>query len=107
MNTYVWTVILGGCIVTILPRVLPITLLSKITLNEKLTEFLTYLPLSILSALIASELLISNNQLVFYENALKLLAALPTLFIAIKKNNLLLTVLTGIVTLALLRFIVY
>lgn len=107
MNTYVWTVILGGCIVTILPRVLPITLLSKITLNEKLTEFLTYLPISILSALIASELLISNNHLVFSENALKLLAALPTLFIAIKKNNLLLTVLTGIITLALMRFIVY
>ncbi|MBP2630178.1 MAG: branched-chain amino acid transporter [Firmicutes bacterium] len=107
MNTYVWTVILGGCIVTMLPRVLPITLLSKITLNEKLTEFLTYLPISILSALIASEILISNNQLVFSENALKLLAALPTLFIALKKNNLLLTVLTGIVTLALLRIIVY
>jgi branched-subunit amino acid transport protein len=107
MNTYVWTVIFGGCIVTILPRVLPITLLSKITLNEKLTEFLTYLPISILSALIASELLIRNNQLVFSENALNLLAALTTLFIAIKKNNLLLTVLTGIITLALLRFIVY
>jgi len=106
MNTYVWTVILGGCIVTILPRVLPITLLSKITLNEKLTEFLTYLPISILSALIASELLINHNQLVFSENALKLLAVLPTLFIAIKKNNLLLTVLTGIVTLAILRLIV-
>lgn len=105
MTTYVWTVILGGCIVTMLPRVLPITLLSKITLNEKITEFLTYLPISILSALITSELLISNNQLIFYENVIKLLAALPTIFIAIKKNNLLLTVLTGILTLAILRLI--
>lgn len=106
MNTYVWTIILGGCLVTIIPRVLPITLLAKVTLNETLADFLTYLPISILSALIAAELLIVDNHIEFFENAIKLLATLPTLFIAIKKDNLLLTVLTGIITLALLRLTV-
>jgi branched-subunit amino acid transport protein len=106
MNTYVWTIILGGCLVTIIPRVIPITLLSKVTLNETLADFLTYLPISILSALIAAELLIVDNHIAFFENSIKLFATLPTLFIAIKKDNLLLTVLTGIITLAVLRLIV-
>jgi branched-subunit amino acid transport protein len=105
-KTYVWTIILGGCLVTIIPRVIPITLLSKVTLNETLADFLTYLPISILSALIAAELLIVDNHIAFFENSIKLFATLPTLFIAIKKDNLLLTVLTGIITLAVLRLIV-
>ncbi|MBP2630462.1 MAG: AzlD protein [Firmicutes bacterium] len=105
MNTYLWTVILGGCLVTIIPRVLPIALLSRVTLNEKLANFLTYLPISILSALIAAELLIVDNHVAFFENAIRLFATLPTLFVAIKKDNLLFTVLTGIITLAALRFI--
>ena len=73
MNIYVWSVILGGCIVTLLPRVLPITILSKVKLNKKVEEILTYIPISIL--------------------------------VALKKNNLLLTVGVGIISVAILRFV--
>lgn len=103
MNLYVWSVIIGGCIVTVLPRVLPITVLSKVKLNKKVEEFLTYIPISILAALIAVELLIDNNKISFQGNSLELIAAVPTVLVAIKKNNLLLTVLVGIVSIAILR----
>ena len=53
---------MGGCIVTVIPRVLPITILSKIRLNKKIEEFLTYIPISILAALIAVELFTVNNR---------------------------------------------
>jgi len=104
MNFYVWSVIIGGCIVTVFPRVLPITILSKIKLNKKVEEFLTYIPISILAALIAVELFIVDNKFSIQGNFLELLATIPTVVVAFKKNNLLLTVVVGIVSVAILRF---
>ena len=104
MNIYVWSVILGGCIVTLIPRVLPITILSKIKLNKKVEEFLTYIPISILAALIAVELFTVDNKISIQNNFLEILAVIPTLLIAIKKNNLLLTVVIGIISIGILRF---
>jgi len=104
MNIYVWSVILGGCIVTLLPRVLPITILSKIKLNKKVEEFLTYIPISILAALIAVELFTVDNKVSMQSNFLEILAVIPTLLVAIKKNNLLLTVVIGIISIGILRF---
>lgn len=106
MNIYVWSVIFGGCIVTVLPRVLPITILSKIKLNNKVEEFLYYIPISILTALIAVELFTADNKFSIQGNSLELLAAIPTILIAIKKNNLLLTVIIGVISIAILRLII-
>lgn len=106
MNIYVWSVIVGGCIVTLLPRVLPITILSKLKLHPKVEEFLMYIPISILSALIAVEVFTVNNKFSIGDgNYIKLLAAVPTLLVTIKKNNLLLTVLVGIISIAVIRLI--
>lgn len=104
MNLYVWSVILGGCIVTVLPRVLPITVLSKVKLNKTIEDFLTYIPISILAALIAAELLTTNNKISIMGNSLELLAAIPTVLVAVKKNELLLTVIVGVIAIAVLRF---
>ena len=38
MDMYVWSVIIGGFIVTIIPRVLPITVLSKLNLNKNIMD---------------------------------------------------------------------
>lgn len=105
MNIYVWSVIIGGCIVTVLPRVLPITILSKIKLNKRVEEFLTYIPISILAALIAVELFTVDNKVSIQGNYFELLAAIPTVFVAVKKNSLLLTVVVGVISIAILRFI--
>lgn len=106
MNAYVWSVIIGGCVVTVLPRVLPITILSKMKLNKRVEEFLTYIPISILTALIAVELFTVDNKFMIKGNYLEILAALPAILVAVKKNNLLLTVIVGIVSIAILRFII-
>lgn len=105
MNIYVWSVIIGGCIVTVLPRVLPITILSKIKLNKRVEEFLIYIPISILAALIAVELFTVDNKVSIQGNSFKLLAVIPTVFVAVKKNSLLLTVVVGVISIAILRFI--
>lgn len=103
MNVYVWAVILGGCIVTVIPRVLPIAVISKMNLNPKVEKFLTYIPLSILSSLIVVELFTSDNSISLTTNYKEILAAIPTIIIGFKKKNLLLTVLVGIVSVALIR----
>ncbi|OOM16196.1 AzlD domain-containing protein [Clostridium saccharobutylicum] len=105
MNLYVWSVIIGGCIVTVIPRVLPITILSKIKLNRKVEEFLTYIPISILAALIAVEIFTDGSKLSVDRNYVELLGAIPTVLVALKKNNLLLTVLVGIISIGILRAI--
>ncbi len=103
MDMNIWYIILGGCVVTLLPRILPVMLISKINLNEKVVKFLKYIPISILTALVASELLISNNK--FSMNTSVIIAAIITAIVAIKKNNLLLTVIAGVISMAVLRFI--
>lgn len=103
MNMYIWIVIIGGSIVTILSKTLPIMLISKINLNYKISKFLKFIPISILSGLIVSQLLVANQNVNI--NSYEIIAAIPTIIIAIKKNNLLLTVIVGVVSIALLRVI--
>jgi branched-subunit amino acid transport protein len=105
INLYVWVIILGGSIVTVLPRILPITIMSKITMNERIFEFLEYIPIAILSALVAADLFTINNTVSLSSKILEILAAVPTIIVAIKKNNLLLTVVVGVVSIAILRLI--
>ncbi len=103
MNMNIWYIILGGCAVTLLPRVLPVMLISKINLNDRVVKFLKYIPISILTALVASELLISNNKFSMTNSVI--IAAIITALVAVKKNNLLLTVIVGVISMAGLRFI--
>ena len=103
MNMYIWIIILGGAIVTILPRVIPIMFVSKINLNDKITKFLQFIPIAILSALVVSEIFITNNKL--YINTYEMIAVIPTVLVAIIKDNLLPTVIVGITSLAILRVI--
>lgn len=103
MNMYVWIVIIGGSIVTILSKILPIMLISKVNLNYKISKFLKFIPMSILSALIVSQLFIVNEKV--NVNSCEIIATIPTIIIAIKKNNLLLTVIVGVISIAVLRFI--
>lgn len=103
MNMYIWGIIIGGCIVTILPRILPVMLISRINLNDRTTEFLKYIPISILTALVVSSLFILNNK--FSINVSTVIASIITAVVAVKKNNLLLTVIVGVISIAVLRMI--
>lgn len=103
MSIYVWTIIIGGAVVTILPRILPIMFISKINLSDNISKFLNFIPIAILSTLVVSQLFIDNNKVSI--NTYETIAVIPTVIIAIKKNNLLLTVIVGVISLALLRII--
>ena len=91
--------------VTWLTRIIPLVLLKKFDLPKPVIEFLSFVPIVIMSALWFSSLF--NQRLgelptINYEN---LLASLPTVLSAYLTKNLLVIVATGMVTLALIRLV--
>lgn len=104
MGDFVILMIACG-IVTWMPRVLPFVFSKKMVFPEKFTIFLSYLPLCILAALLV------QNVLVFREGQLPLLkvketiACLPALAIGYYTKDLMKIVVTGIITMALIRLI--
>ena len=96
--------IIGTGLVTVIPRVLPLMILSKFQLPQWAEKWLSFVPITVMASLIAQEIFIHEGELVLIKNNLPLLAAIPTCIIAIKTQSLLFTVLGGMVSLMILRF---
>lgn len=94
-------IIIGTSIVTFIPRVLPLVVLSKIQLPEWGLRWLHYIPITVMAALLSQELL-SPESLEWN----KLWAAIPAFLIAFLTRSLLATVLVGIVAVMMLRMTV-
>ena len=93
--------IFGCAAVTIVPRVLPLVVLSRLDLPSGLRAWLGYVPIAILAALTAGEVTLEQGML-----ALKwrdLLAVVPVLAIVATTRSLIGAVVAGVVTMALLR----
>lgn len=101
----VLVIILGTAAVTFLLRVLPLVLLSRVKLSHPVIRWLSYIPIAVLSALLAQSVLLTNDHLSLSIHNLYLLATIPTLIIASLTRNLLLTVITGVLVMAILRMI--
>lgn len=104
-TSFVIIAILLGFVVTWILRVAPFVLVKYRGLPDIVVHFFKYLPVTILFALTLSSLFTSKLGHLPQLNVLEALASLPTLFVAIQTKNLLYAVLTGIVSLALLRLI--
>ena len=103
-----WTIliiIIGCALVTFVPRVLPLMILSQLELPTWLIRWLKNVPVAVMAALLAQELLLSNNQFSIMDNGLKILAAIPAFIIAIVTKSLLGTVMAGVITMMILRLI--
>ncbi len=100
-------IILGSGLVTFVPRVLPLMTMSRLTLPKWLMSWLDYVPIAVISALIAQQVFTENGEVSSLSNNIELLSAIPTFLIATKTRSLLITVLTGILSYMLIRFILY
>lgn len=96
------TIVLGF-LVSWIPRVAPFILVTYKALPKKLLAFLRYLPLAILFSLTLSSLLNEKIGRLPSINALEVIASLPTLIVAYYSRNILYPVLTGILSMALIR----
>jgi len=89
--------VLGCALVTALPRVLPLVLLSRFELPAPLRQWLGYVPVAVLTALLSLELLAGGGSAV--------LAIIPALVVAALTGNLLATVAIGVGAYALLPYL--
>lgn len=96
---------LGMAAVTYLPRLLPLVILSRMDLPQWLQRWLSFVPVSVLAALLAKELLINGEGLALPPEHPQLLAAIPTFAAAVWFRSLLGTVVTGIAAMVLLRLL--
>lgn len=102
---YILLTILGCAIVTWLSRIVPFVLLKKFDMPKPLVEYLSFVPIVIMSALWFNSLFIQRiGELpeINYEN---LLASLPTVVRAIISKSLLVIVMIGILSLAIIRYV--
>ncbi|MDW8767911.1 AzlD domain-containing protein [Streptococcus suis] len=105
IKTSILLIILASALVTWLPRVLPFVLTQNKSLPPKLVKFLSFLPITIIFALTLSSIMDEKVGSLPSILPVESLAILPTFFVVLKTKNILLAVLVGVVTTALLRLI--
>lgn len=103
VNFVILLIILGSAVVTFIPRVLPLVVLSRLTLPDWLMRWLGYVPIAVMAALVGQTLLIPDGSLSL--RIPELLAACVTFFVAIVTRSLLATVVAGMIVMMALRFL--
>ena len=103
-QSLIFLTIAGMGAVTYLPRLLPMLLLSGRNLAPWISRWLSFVPATVLAALLAPGLVCPEGQLDFGLNNLYLLAAFPTFFVAWRFKSFFGTVATGMGLVALARY---
>lgn len=97
-------IILCG-IVTILVRVIPFMMISRVNLPDVLIRWLSFIPITLFTALVLDGLIQQHEGSVGYAlNVPFIIALIPTILLAIYTRSLTWTILGGIAFIALLRF---
>ena len=88
--------ILACAAVTAVPRVLPLVLLAKIQLPRWLLAWLAYVPVAVLAALLAIEVMVVDGKPALSTSNPSLLAIVPALWVAALTRSLIGTVIAGV-----------
>lgn len=100
----VFLTICGMGVVTYLPRLFPMLLLSGRSLSPWIVRWLSFVPATVLAALLAPGLLCEEGELALQMDNLFLVAAIPTFLVAWRFKSFFGTVATGMGLVALARF---
>jgi len=97
-------VIVGSGLVTVVPRVAPLALLSRVALPPALARGLGYVPVAVLAALLTQAVALPRGRPALPPYNLGALAILPALAVAARTRSLIATV--GVAAMAALRLLV-
>jgi len=70
-----------------------------------MNRWLGYVTVAVLAALLTQSVIVSEGHIALSPKNPALLAVIPTLLVAIKTRNLIITVVGGMIAMALLRFV--
>ncbi len=96
MNKHIVLVIIGMFAVTFIPRILPTLLFSKYEMPKWLRRVIKYVPISVFSYLIMTDVLFVDQKMTIGFANTKFLPALATLIVAIKSKSIGITILVGV-----------
>ena len=102
----IFITILGMGMVTYLPRLLPVLLLSSKKLPPLVIAWLRFIPVAVLAAMLLPSLVVNDaTQLDFSSSNLFFWAAIPTFLVAWKTRSLFDSVIVGMVVVSLARYL--
>ncbi len=97
-------IILCG-IVTILVRVIPFMMISRVNLPDVIIQWLSFIPITLFTALVLDGIIQQHEDSLGYTlNVPFIIALIPTVLLAIYTRSLTWTILGGIAFIAALRF---
>ncbi|WP_436866081.1 AzlD domain-containing protein [Staphylococcus pseudoxylosus] len=103
---HVLTIIVLCGVVTWLTRIIPFILITKIKLSERVIKWLSFIPITLFTALIIDGLIEQQEGVMGYSiNVPFLITMLPTTIIAVISRSLTITILSGIIIMAVLRWV--
>ncbi|MEK3735280.1 MULTISPECIES: AzlD domain-containing protein [Paenibacillus] len=103
---HIFLLIVGSAIVTLIPRVLPLMVLNRLRIPEALLRWLDHVPVAVMAALLAQELLLADGKVDPGRNLLEIAAAVPAFLTAFITKSLFATVIVGIITIVVLRLVI-
>lgn len=103
MEQKILLIIIGMSLVTYLPRALPLVVLSKFELPPLFRRWLQFIPIAVLSALLAPAVLMSGNRLAISLDNNTLIASVLCFGVAAKTRNIFLTIVVGILAMFMLQ----
>jgi branched-subunit amino acid transport protein len=103
-QTIIFLTIFGMLLVTYLPRVFPIWVLSSKSLPPLVVVWLRYVPVAVLAAMLLPSLVVHDSQINLGIDNLFFWAAFPTLFVAWKTRSFFGAVIVGMGVVAVARY---
>ena len=101
----IFLTIIGMGVVTFVPRLLPVLLLSSKTLPESITRWLGYIPVAVLSAMLVPAIFVKEESIAISGDNLFLWVSIPTFIVAAKTKSLFATVMAGMLMVAGFRLL--
>ncbi|WP_436855481.1 AzlD domain-containing protein [Staphylococcus caeli] len=104
-TVHMLTIIILCGIVTWLTRIIPFVMISKVQLSERVIKWLSFIPITLFTALIIDGIIIQEEGMMGYRiNIPFLITMLPTIVIAVISRSLTVTIISGIIIMAVLRW---
>jgi len=103
VNWTIFLIIVGCALVTMIPRVLPFLVVRNMVLPQPVMKWLSYIPVCIFTALVVESMLDKQGNTLHIEWP-AVIVLIPTLLVALKTKSLSMTVVVGVICMAVVRF---
>lgn len=87
--------VLGCALATAIPRIVPLVLLSRLSIPKWLTDWLSFIPITVMVAIVAQEIALPGNAPDTARSLTLLGVSLATLIVALVSRSLFATVIVG------------